>query len=40
MAQDELKLLEEGNKMRQKYSNGVFVDPDFPAEKALSDLET
>lgn len=39
MAQDELKLLEEGNKMRQKYSQAVFVDPEFPSQKALADLE-
>lgn len=39
MAQDELKLLEEGNKMRQKYSQAVFVDREFPSQKALADLE-
>lgn len=37
MAQDELKLLEEGNKIRQKYSAGVFKDQDFPISKALGD---
>ena len=37
MAQDELRLLEEGNKIRQKYNGGVFKDPDFPVSKALGD---
>ena len=37
MAEDELKLLEEGNKIRQKYASGVFQDPDFPENKALGE---
>lgn len=37
MAQDEQRLLEEGNKMIQKYGNGVFDDPDFPSSKAYAD---
>ena len=38
MAQDEQRLLEEGNKIRQKYSSGVFQDPDFPESKALEGI--
>lgn len=39
MAQDDLKLLEEGNKMRQKFSQGIFEDPEFSSQKALAGVE-
>ena len=38
MAQYEQRLLEEGNKIRQKYSSSVFKDPDFPENKALDGI--